>query len=344
MSITVKDLARMTGLSKGTVDRVLHNRGEVSRKSYEKVMKAVRDSGYEPNIYASLLAKGGKGEIVILLPGCNKGEFWELCNPGIVRGAEEVGNLGISVREVKYDQYDQDAFRAACDLILEQKPSGVVLAPMFKNATLSFVEKLQEEGIPYVFIDSKIECDGYLAYYGIPSYRSGYLCAALLTDDRDVKGLGVVRVLRDKHGQSDPTVNRREGFLDYVSEYFPDLTPAGVFINPGDPEGIIATLDAFLKENPDLSHIAMLNSRVYLLTPWLEKHTDRHFRVAGFDNLEANLAALKSGAVTTLITQRPDEQVYNAIKAIANLLIFNRKSEVRDNFLHMGILTRYNAD
>ena len=129
-----------------------------------------------------------------------------------------------------------------------------------------------------------------------------------------------------------------------MSEYFPDLTPAGVFINPGDPEGIIATLDAFLKENPDLSHIAMLNSRVYLLTPWLEKHADRHFRVAGFDNLEANLAALKSGAVTTLITQRPDEQVYNAIKAIANLLIFNRKSEVRDNFLHMGILTRYNAD
>ncbi|MBQ5435455.1 MAG: LacI family DNA-binding transcriptional regulator, partial [Bacteroidales bacterium] len=36
--ITILDIARRTGLSKGTVDRVLHHRGEVSRRSYDKVM------------------------------------------------------------------------------------------------------------------------------------------------------------------------------------------------------------------------------------------------------------------------------------------------------------------
>ena len=39
--ITIKDVARLSGLSKGTVDRVIHNRGEVSKKSYDKVMKVV---------------------------------------------------------------------------------------------------------------------------------------------------------------------------------------------------------------------------------------------------------------------------------------------------------------
>ena len=58
--ITINDIARRTGLSKGTVDRVLHNRGEVSRKSYERVMEVIRELGYEPNVYASLLAKGKK--------------------------------------------------------------------------------------------------------------------------------------------------------------------------------------------------------------------------------------------------------------------------------------------
>ena len=44
--VTINDIARLTGLSKGTVDRVLHKRGEVSKKSYEKVMKVIEELGY----------------------------------------------------------------------------------------------------------------------------------------------------------------------------------------------------------------------------------------------------------------------------------------------------------
>ena len=36
---TIKDIARMSGVSAGTVDRVLHNRGDVSVSSREKVAK-----------------------------------------------------------------------------------------------------------------------------------------------------------------------------------------------------------------------------------------------------------------------------------------------------------------
>ena len=39
---TIMDIARLSGLSKGTVDRVLHNRGEVSKKSYDKVMALIK--------------------------------------------------------------------------------------------------------------------------------------------------------------------------------------------------------------------------------------------------------------------------------------------------------------
>ena len=70
---TIMDIARRTGLSKGTVDRVLHNRGEVSKKSYDKVMTAVKEMGYEPNMYASLLAKSQKRSIAVLLPSPEPG-------------------------------------------------------------------------------------------------------------------------------------------------------------------------------------------------------------------------------------------------------------------------------
>ena len=51
--VTINDVARAAGVSKGTVDRVLHNRGEVSAKSREKVLKVIEELGFKPNLYAS---------------------------------------------------------------------------------------------------------------------------------------------------------------------------------------------------------------------------------------------------------------------------------------------------
>ena len=54
--VTINDVARVAGVSKGTVDRVLHNRGEVSAKSKDKVLKVIEELGFKPNLHASLLA------------------------------------------------------------------------------------------------------------------------------------------------------------------------------------------------------------------------------------------------------------------------------------------------
>ena len=53
---TIKDIARMAGVSAGTVDRVLHNRGDVSAASREKVQKVLDEIDYHPNMFAIGLA------------------------------------------------------------------------------------------------------------------------------------------------------------------------------------------------------------------------------------------------------------------------------------------------
>ncbi|MEQ8422636.1 MAG: LacI family DNA-binding transcriptional regulator, partial [Arenibacter algicola] len=40
---TIKDIAQMAGVSKGTVDRVLHKRGKVSKNAFEKVDKVLKE-------------------------------------------------------------------------------------------------------------------------------------------------------------------------------------------------------------------------------------------------------------------------------------------------------------
>ena len=54
--IRIKDIAERACVSVGTVDRVLHNRPNVSPSAREKVEKALKEMNYQPNMYASALA------------------------------------------------------------------------------------------------------------------------------------------------------------------------------------------------------------------------------------------------------------------------------------------------
>lgn len=50
--IRIKDIAERAGVSVGTVDRVLHNRPNVSKPAREKVEEALKEMNYQPNVYA----------------------------------------------------------------------------------------------------------------------------------------------------------------------------------------------------------------------------------------------------------------------------------------------------
>ena len=341
--ITINDIALRTGLSKGTVDRVLHNRGEVSKKSYQKVMDVIRELDYEPNLYASLLARSEQRTIALLLPDHRAGSYWALASAGEQKARPQLKPMSIVTKQFNYDQYSAESFRAACTRVLESQPSGVVIAPMFHYETTVFAKELLARSIPYVLVDNILDMPGHLAFYGIPAYKSGYLCAAMLTLGQPVKEALIVRILRDKERQSDPTVKRRAGFMDYMLEHCPGCTIRTLFIDPEDPAATDDALSAFFGEFPGVRHIAMLNSRLHLIAPYLVRHPANR-QVVGFDNLEANLAALKRGTVSALIAQRPEEQVRQAVQALAERIVFQRTPEKTDNYMHMDILIQYNAE
>ena len=60
----IKDIARLAGVSIGTVDRVLHERGEVAEKTREKVKQILKETNYSPNVMAQVF------EIQETIPSC----------------------------------------------------------------------------------------------------------------------------------------------------------------------------------------------------------------------------------------------------------------------------------
>jgi LacI family transcriptional regulator len=66
--VNLKQLSQMLGLSQTTVSRALNGYPEVNHETRERVLKAVRETGYRPNKAAQRLATGKAGSIGLVMP------------------------------------------------------------------------------------------------------------------------------------------------------------------------------------------------------------------------------------------------------------------------------------
>ena len=344
--ITVFDVAKAAGVSKGTVDRVLHNRGEVSGKSEARVRKAIEELGYQRNVYASMLATKNSYNIICLLPHCEEGEFWGLIRDGIASGQKYASNFNVNVECIYYDQYSPASFRSACADLIKSAPSGVVLPPLFPDDTARLVAELEKMNVPYSFVDTKIDDCRYLTYFGMPMRRSGELAAFLMTErcaSDAVDNVLVIRLLRDKESLADPTAERREGFIDYMGRNFPSASVDSIFIDPKDKLETERVLSEYFGSHPQQRFVVMFNSRIHLIADFLGRHPLPGRRVIGFDNLKGNIEALESGVVDILVSQHASHQSEYAIKSLVDSLVWGNAPEKRDNYMHMDIITRFNV-
>lgn len=67
-NIRIVDIAKMAGVSVGTVDRVIHNRGRVSEENRKKVQTILEMVHYQPNLMARSLASKKQYHFVAITP------------------------------------------------------------------------------------------------------------------------------------------------------------------------------------------------------------------------------------------------------------------------------------
>ena len=86
---TIKDIAQVAGVSRGTVDRVLHNRGHVDPAVAERIFNIAKDLSYRPNRAGQALANmGRKRRIGIVMPSLSNPFFLDIKN-GMEKSGEE---------------------------------------------------------------------------------------------------------------------------------------------------------------------------------------------------------------------------------------------------------------
>ena len=88
MSVTIKQIAEKAGVSRGTVDRVINNRGHVKPEIEERIQKIAVELGYRPNAAGKALAARKKSFIIGVILCARGNEFFDDILKGI-KGAEQ---------------------------------------------------------------------------------------------------------------------------------------------------------------------------------------------------------------------------------------------------------------
>ena len=340
---TIYDVAREAGVSRATVDRVIYKRGGVSAATVEKVNKIIEKLEYQANPNASMLASRRKLTITCLIPEFEKGDYWDVAYKGFIDGAKSIKNYDVSTDIHLFNPNDIESFRMESELILRSNPAGVIMNVVFAEEVKKFAQKMDEAGIPYAFVDRKIDDLNYKVYFGADPHEAGQLGAHLLTHRMEVNDIALVRIIRDSKQMSDPNKVRRDGFIEYIRQNAPDCRIHTIFIPPHDPQEAYEILDKFFKEHPEVKHITMPNSRIHLMSEYLRRNTVKDRHVVGFDDLDKNIEALNEGLVEYLVTRHIPMQSYYTISSLVSAVISGKTPEKRDNLMHMDILHRLNS-
>lgn len=343
--VRIKDIAEKAGVSKGTVDRVLHKRGNVSPEARKKVLAAIEELDYQRNIIASALAYNRVWKIAALLPRPEEDPFWQQPKIGIGRAHRAVRDYGVTINFYHFAEANSDEFVSSSRKILEGGYDAVLVAPIFAKEGHDFLDECQEKGLKYVQINTYLprEDENFLCYIGQDSYQSGMLAAKLLSFGVADGDTAMVLHLEKAVYNSMHLMEKEKGFTEFFAQNRAKSIKLHQtsFEDIFDKEAFTRFLQRTLDQHPKVVGIFVTTSRAFHLVEALERMGRSPMKVLGFDLIEDNLKHLETNKIDFLINQNPLKQGYLAIINIFNHLVL-KKDVQKIQYLPLDVVMREN--
>jgi LacI family transcriptional regulator len=319
--ITVKEIARLAGVSIGTVDRVLHDRGGVSSDTKRRIDGIIASLGFEPNLLARQLSLNKSYTFRAVLPRADQDSgYWGLCLAGLRRAERDLAPYRTALRIDEFDRYDRDAYRALLEDLVADPCDGLLIAPVLPEDLLPALGRMGAVGdgpMPYVFLDRDAPGAAPIAAIGQDAYRGGYLAGRIMS--LLARGGGCL-VAVSAHAGDRHIMHRIEGFKAFfgggreieVAEC-PELEA---------PEDCDRYLGRLFDGRPGIAGALVANSSGHLVGDWLESRAARgSCAVLSWDLVPANARALREGGIDCVVSQRPAEQAREALDRLFRAVV-----------------------
>ncbi|BCJ92918.1 LacI family transcriptional regulator [Anaerocolumna cellulosilytica] len=318
MAVTIRQIAEISGVSRGTVDRVLNNRGRVNPATEKLVRKVADELGYQPNVAGKALAAIKKNFIIGIILSSEGNAFFDDVIAGIRQAEKEAASYGIQVVLKTMKGYDASV---QLSLIRELKANihTLILQPINDESVVQEINSLSEQDIPVITLNNDIHNSRRLCYVGSDYFKSGETacgCLGLLTRGKANIGIvtGSVKILG--HNQ------RILGFNSILERKYMDFYVADIIeTNDDDQQGYTQTLK-MLENHPEINALYIVAAgAVGVCKAVTELGKEMAIDIVACDTTPAVKELIQQGLIKATICQQPYVQGYQSLTLAVEFLI-----------------------
>jgi ribose transport system substrate-binding protein len=256
---------------------------------------------------------------IAVIPKSNIAIFWKSVLAGAKLGAVASGSVEVVWRAPSKDD-DLPQQIPLIEQCINEGASGIVLAPLDKEALAEPIAKALKKRIPVLIFDSALKGTlgkDFISIVGIDNRKAGKIAGGRLV--KLLGGKGKVVMLRVVAGQSNIS-NREEGFLEELAKYKGiKLIEKNRYVS-GSAEEIMneCMMIADKLKEADGVFCSYEQSTMGMLFALQKLNLTGKVKFVGFDSPVPPVEALKKGEIDALITQDPVRMGYFCVKTIVD--------------------------
>ncbi|MDO4173237.1 MAG: LacI family DNA-binding transcriptional regulator [Eubacteriales bacterium] len=333
MKHTVRSIAALAGVSRGTVSRVLNNQPDVSPEVRARVLRIIEETGYRRD---ERFAGGERICIGVIVAHWQNDYFINSTLRGIQRAAREInaGKVTLEIRRMN-SRSDEEYIRV-CEQLLEIGVRALVLNAPDNVIIAAEIERLMRAGIAVVTYNSDLPGTKRMCHVGQDLAKSGRIAAGLMA--RSLSSKDQVLVITGNMEFRSNRV-RVDGFLEHM-ERLGFRSDSYILAECYERYDLThETVCQALERNPRLHGIYMGTENVKACVDAL-KGVRRRMTVVANDLTPEAKHSLKKGKIDFVVEQDFSGQVYRAILILHELLVYGHRIRHEIVNVNTSIITR----
>lgn len=317
--VTMKKIAELCHVSRGTVDRVLHGRGRVNADTAANIRRVAKELGYEPNPAAKALAARKKQPTVAVILPSEGNAFFDEVIRGLQAAADEYKIYGLSMQLLTMKGYDPGTMLELLDAA--QDADAVLIAPIDDDDIRRAIDHFVDMGKFVVTVNGDLPSSKRHAYVGSDYENGGVTACALL--EAFTHGQARVGVVLGSQRISGHRA-RLAGFEQRMKRA-QGLTIEAVIENDDDEFTSFERTKAMLRTHPQITALFLVAGGVYGACRAVKELAPEHRpTVIAFDSVPSTVEMMKEGIIKAVLYQHPYRQGHRAMELTFDKLVNGR--------------------
>jgi len=328
MAVTIKDIAKEAGVSRGTVDRALNDRPGVNPDVAARIRQIAKDMGFEPSRAGRILALCKQNiKIGCLLPH-KENNFFDPVIEGIRAAEAELSDYNISVQIQYARRYTAEAHCDTINVLLADGCNALAICAVDTPEVQRKVDTLIDSGIPVITVNTDLTNSKRLCYCGCDYYAAGRTAGGMLAMSvhEDLRILIVMGSKKHKGHNS-----RVQGFCSELDRLEKPYTIVETLESEDNTKyGYYLTRNT-LATNHKINAIYVAAAGVSgVCQAVTDLGLQDKIHVCGFDDIPSTKDLIEQGIIDFTICQDPYQQGYSCIQKLFQYFLSNKKDKLED--------------